>query len=64
MTRNGEKVAAGHANTSPDGEEEWRDAGLAERADRQARLAARVGLPRFAIRLLGKQRVRELLARG
>lgn len=63
MTRTAEKLAAGVANTSPEGEE-WRDADLAERSDRQARLAARIGLPRFALRLLGRQRVRELVARG
>jgi len=52
----------GHAASSMD--EEWRDAGLAERNDRQARLAARVGLPRFAVRLLGERRIREMLAKG
>ncbi len=52
-----------HAGASQEGEE-WRDAGLAERNDRQARLAARLGLPRFAIRLLGERRAREMTGKG
>lgn len=44
-------------------DEEWRDVGLAERCERQARLAARLGLPRFAIRLLGERRAKELAGR-
>jgi len=57
------KVVAVHAGASPESEE-WRDAGLAERNDRQARLAARLGLPRFAIRLLGERRAREMTGKG
>ncbi|HEY1173201.1 MAG TPA: hypothetical protein VGH19_17665 [Verrucomicrobiae bacterium] len=57
------KVVASHVHTSPEGEE-WRDAGLAERSERQARLAARLGLPRFAIRLLGERRAREMTGKG
>jgi hypothetical protein len=57
------KVVAVHAGASQEGEE-WRDAGLAERNDRQARLAARLGLPRFAIRLLGERRAREMTGKG
>jgi hypothetical protein len=54
------------ATATPAGSEtgEWRDAGLAERSDRQARLAARLGLPRFAIRLLGERRAREMTGKG
>jgi hypothetical protein len=63
MSRINDKVMAGHTS-APSGDEEWRDAGLAERNDRQARLAARVGLPRFAIRLLGERRIREMMAKG
>ncbi len=63
MTKTADKVAAGHAHASGESEE-WRDDGLAERNERQARLAARVGLPRFAIRLIGERRVREMAARG
>jgi hypothetical protein len=63
MSRSNDKAMAGHA-TASSVDEEWRDAGLAERNDRQARLAARVGLPRFAIRLLGERRVREMAAKG
>jgi hypothetical protein len=54
---------AGHTAASSL-EEPWRDAEMAERNDRQARLAARTGLPRFAIRLLGERRVREMMAKG
>lgn len=63
MARANEKIMADHAAASSH-DEEWRDAGLAERNDRQARLAARVGLPRFAIRLLGERRVRVMAAKG
>jgi hypothetical protein len=63
MTKTAEKVATGHGHASSESEE-WRDDGMAERNERQARLAARVGLPRFAIRLIGERRVREMAARG
>ncbi|MCD6049014.1 MAG: hypothetical protein K0Q55_417 [Verrucomicrobia bacterium] len=63
MPKSADKIMAGHTGASPEGGE-WRDAGMAERNDRQARLAARLGLPRFAIRLLGERRARGMTGKG